>query len=117
MKRKILLPPVNVGDVVEVKIEAVGEKGDGIGKVKGFVLFVPGAKEGETCKVRINKMLKKVGFAEKVAGTEKVTIDNKREEEALPPPPPEDEEEFEPTETFGEEPEEQEESEEQEELE
>ena len=33
--------PVNVGDEIDVKIEAVGEKGDGVAKVKGFVLFVP----------------------------------------------------------------------------
>ena len=30
--------PVNVGDDVEVTIEAVGDKGDGIAKIKGFVL-------------------------------------------------------------------------------
>ena len=30
--------PVNVGDEIDVKIEAVGEKGDGVAKVKGFVL-------------------------------------------------------------------------------
>ena len=39
--------PVNVGDEVDVKVEAVGEKGDGIAKVGGFVIFVPGTKEGE----------------------------------------------------------------------
>ncbi|AJF62501.1 MAG: hypothetical protein QT11_C0001G0352 [archaeon GW2011_AR20] len=60
--------PVNVGDEIELKIEAVGEKGDGIAKVKGFVIFVPGVKQGETVKVRITKVLRKVGFGE-VAGT------------------------------------------------
>ncbi|MFH0868366.1 MAG: TRAM domain-containing protein, partial [Candidatus Woesearchaeota archaeon] len=33
--------PVKVGDEIDVKIEAVGEKGDGIAKKDGFVLFVP----------------------------------------------------------------------------
>ena len=56
--------PVNVGDEVELKIEAVGEKGDGIAKVKGFVIFVPNAKQGETVKVKITKVLRKVGFGE-----------------------------------------------------
>ena len=56
--------PVKVGEEVEVKIEAVGEKGDGIAKIKGFVIFVPNAKEGETVKVRITKVLRKVGFGE-----------------------------------------------------
>ena len=32
--------PVNVGDELDVKIEAVGEKGDGIAKKEGFVLFL-----------------------------------------------------------------------------
>jgi predicted RNA-binding protein with TRAM domain len=58
--------PVNVGDEIELKIEAVGEKGDGIAKVKGFVIFVPNAKQGETVKVKITKVLRKVGFGELV---------------------------------------------------
>jgi len=59
--------PVNVGDEVDVKIEAVGEKGDGIAKIEGFVLFVPNAKEGQEVKIRITKVLQKVGFAEIVS--------------------------------------------------
>ena len=56
--------PVNVGDELDVKIEAVGEKGDGIAKKEGFVLFVPNAKEGQEVKIRVTKVLRKVGFAE-----------------------------------------------------
>lgn len=58
--------PVNVGDEVDVKIEAVGEKGDGIAKVSGFVLFVPNTKEGQEVKIRVIKVLRNVGFAEVV---------------------------------------------------
>lgn len=58
--------PVNVGDEVDVKIEGVGEKGDGFAKVKGFVLFVPNTKEGDEVRVKITRVLKKVGFAEVV---------------------------------------------------
>ncbi len=50
--------PVKVGDEIDVKIEAVGEKGDGIAKQEGFVLFVPNTKEGDEVKVRITKVLK-----------------------------------------------------------
>ncbi|MEM0022957.1 MAG: TRAM domain-containing protein [Archaeoglobaceae archaeon] len=57
-------PPVKVGDVRDVKIEAVGSEGDGIAKIDGFVVFVPGAKLNDTVKVRITKVLKKYGFAE-----------------------------------------------------
>lgn len=56
--------PVKVGDEATVTIEAVGEKGDGLAKVKGFVLFVPGGKQGQTVKVRISRVLRKVAFAE-----------------------------------------------------
>ncbi|HLG24951.1 MAG TPA: TRAM domain-containing protein [Candidatus Nanoarchaeia archaeon] len=56
--------PVKVGDEIDVKIEAVGEKGDGIGKVSGFVIFVPGTEVGKTYKIRITRVLQKVAFAE-----------------------------------------------------
>ena len=56
--------PVNVGDELDVTIEAVGEKGDGIAKKDGFVLFVPGVKTGQNVKIRVTKVLRKVGFAE-----------------------------------------------------
>ena len=59
-------PPVNVGDEIDVKIEAVGEKGDGIAKKDGFVIFIPGVKEGDEVKVRVTKVLRRVGFAEVV---------------------------------------------------
>lgn len=56
--------PVKEGEVLDVRIEAVGEKGDGIAKKKGFVLFIPNTKEGDEVKVKVTKVLKKVGFAE-----------------------------------------------------
>lgn len=52
--RKFETPkPVSVGDVVDATIESQGGQGDGIAKVSGFVVFVKGAKKGDTCKVRI----------------------------------------------------------------
>ncbi|MBI2548384.1 TRAM domain-containing protein [Candidatus Woesearchaeota archaeon] len=60
--------PVKVGEELEVSIEAVGEKGDGIAKKNGFVLFVPNTKEGDHVRVRVNKVLRKVGFAEVIGG-------------------------------------------------
>src|SRR3989338_7180308 len=58
--------PVKVGDELEVKIEAVGEKGDGIAKKNGFVIFVPNTKQDDNVKIRITRVLRKVGFAEVV---------------------------------------------------
>ncbi len=56
--------PVKVGDEIEVQVEAVGEKGDGIAKKDGFVLFVPNTKQGDSVKIRVTRVLRKVGFAE-----------------------------------------------------
>ena len=58
--------PVKVGDEIDVKIEAVGEKGDGIAKKDGFVLFVPNTKQGDEVRIRVTRVLQKVGFAEVV---------------------------------------------------
>jgi predicted RNA-binding protein with TRAM domain len=56
--------PVKVGEELTATVEAVGEKGDGICKKNGFVLFVPGVKEGQSVRIRVTKVLRKVGFAE-----------------------------------------------------
>ena len=58
--------PVKVGEEIEVKIDAVGEKGDGIARKDGFVLFVPNTRAGDVVKIKITKVLQKVGFAEVV---------------------------------------------------
>ena len=61
--------PVKVGDELNVTIENVGEKGDGVAKKDGFVLFVPGTKQGDQVKIRVTRVLQKVGFAEVIDGT------------------------------------------------
>ena len=94
--------PVNVGDELDVKIEAVGEKGDGIAKVKGFVLFVPGVKEGDEVKIKVTKVLRKVGFAEVVGKGSAPKEDAPAEEEESEAEEPA-EESTEDTENFGEE--------------
>ncbi|MFP4567902.1 MAG: TRAM domain-containing protein [Candidatus Woesearchaeota archaeon] len=64
--RQQFTPPVNVGDEIDVRIEAVGEKGDGVAKKDGFVLFVPNVNSGDYVRIKITKVLRKVGFAEKI---------------------------------------------------
>ena len=56
--------PVKVGDELDVKIEGVGEKGDGLAKKDGFVLFVPNTKQGDQVKVKVTRVLRNVGFAQ-----------------------------------------------------
>ena len=97
-------PPVKAGEIHEVSVRAVGEKGDGIAKVNGFVLFVPNVKKGDYVKIKITKVLPKVGFAEVVEKLEKPKRSSKfaavtREElEVIEAPPSE---EYEETDDFG----------------
>jgi len=98
--------PVKVGDEVEVRVEAVGGKGDGIAKKDGFVLFVPGTKAGDNVRIKITRVLDKVGFAE-VVGKAEGKKDSGRgnaqaEGNAPKEPEPKPEEEVEDTEDFGE---------------
>jgi predicted RNA-binding protein with TRAM domain len=58
--------PVKVGDEVEITIEAVGSKGDGIGKIEGFVVFIPNCNVGEKVKVRITDVRGKSAIGERV---------------------------------------------------
>ena len=95
--------PVKEGEELEVKIEAVGEKGDGIAKVDGFVLFVANTKKGDYVKVRVTKVLKNVGFAEKVGEAERPAEEEAPAEEEVPVEEPEPEQAYEDTEDFGEE--------------
>ena len=81
--------PVSEGDELSVVIEAVGAKGDGIAKVKGFVLFVAGAKAGESVSVRITKVLKNVGFAQVVKKNEGGVKAEKKHVEYRKEPEPE----------------------------
>lgn len=96
--------PVNVGDTLDVKIEAVGEKGDGIAKKNGFVIFVPGAKTGTTVHVKITRVLKKMAFSE-VLGQAQGASEASSQEEAAEEAPAEEQEDFsgEDSDSFGEE--------------
>lgn len=97
--------PVKVGETYEVSINAVGGKGDGIAKVKGFVLFVPGVKKGDYVKVRVTKVLPNVGFAEVAEKLERPASEPRfatvREHELKEEAEPETH--YEDTEDFGEE--------------
>ena len=58
--------PVKEGDEIDLTIEAVGAKGDGIGKIEGFVVFVPNCTAGEKIKCRIVQVRGRSAIGEKV---------------------------------------------------
>ena len=62
--------PVKEGEELSVVIESVAEKGDGVAKKQGFVIFVPGTKVGDKVKIRVKKVAKKVAFAEVIGSYE-----------------------------------------------
>lgn len=68
--------PVNVGEEYDVEITETGSRGDGIARVKNFVVFVDGAKQGEKVRIKITDVRgrfalgQKVGAAKEGATTE-----------------------------------------------
>lgn len=54
------------GDVVELEIKETARNGDGIGRVRGVVVFVKGAQVGEKVKVKITKIAARHAFAEPI---------------------------------------------------
>lgn len=58
--------PVKVGEEYDVEIAEVGSKGDGIARVKNFVVFVTGSKKGEKVKIKITDVRGRFATAEKV---------------------------------------------------
>ncbi len=87
--------PISEGETHEVSIKSVGEKGDGIARINGFVVFVSGTKKGDYVKVKITKVLPKVGFAQVLEKLERpkkkhfvqVSMDELKQEEDLGPSP------------------------------
>ncbi len=64
--------PVKVGEEYEVEISEVGSRGDGIARVKNFVVFINGAKQGEKTKVKITEVRNRFAIAEKVGAASAV---------------------------------------------
>lgn len=58
--------PVRKGHVYDVEISELGEKGDGIATIKGFVIFVPGTKVGDKVRIKVQKVRDRFSFAEVV---------------------------------------------------
>lgn len=55
------------GETYDVKIDAVGSKGDGIAKKDKYTIYVPNTVKGDTVKIKIKKITGTLAFAEKVS--------------------------------------------------
>ncbi|MEM4773035.1 MAG: TRAM domain-containing protein [Candidatus Aenigmatarchaeota archaeon] len=49
--------PVKEGQIVDLEIKDISKRGDGIARINNFIIFVKGAKSGETVKVKIIKVM------------------------------------------------------------
>ncbi|MDQ1276822.1 MAG: hypothetical protein QG610_2400, partial [Euryarchaeota archaeon] len=49
--------------VYDVTIQDLARQGDGIARIEGFVIFVPGTKVGDEVRIKIERVLPKYGFA------------------------------------------------------
>ncbi|WP_292470854.1 TRAM domain-containing protein [Methanolobus sp.] len=56
--------PVETGETYEVTIEDIAREGDGIARVSGFVIFVPGTSVGDEVTIKVTKVLRKFAFGE-----------------------------------------------------
>lgn len=57
---------VQEGEVYELRIDAVGRKGDGIAKMDKYTIFVPNVAKGSIVKAKIKKISGNLAFAELV---------------------------------------------------
>jgi len=58
--------PVKVGEEYDVQITDVAAKGDGIARIEGFIIFVPGTTRGDSCRIRVKEVARRFAVAEKV---------------------------------------------------
>lgn len=62
--RGLVDAPVSEGDELTVTIDDEGDEGDGVASVDGYVLFVPGAGEGDVVDVEVTEVGPRFGRAE-----------------------------------------------------
>ncbi|RLF15347.1 MAG: deoxyribonuclease [Thermoprotei archaeon] len=60
--------PVSLGREYDVEITEISRRGDGLARVEGFVVFVPGTRPGQRVRVKITRMGNRYAVAEVVSG-------------------------------------------------
>jgi predicted RNA-binding protein with TRAM domain len=60
------MKPVKENQELEVVIDDIGSRGDGIAKIQGFMIFVHGTKVGERVRVKILSVADKFAVAERI---------------------------------------------------
>ncbi|AKB13615.1 MAG: deoxyribonuclease [Methanosarcina sp. 795] len=55
--------PIEEGGIYDVTIQDIARQGDGIARIEGFVIFVPGTKVGDEVRIKVERVLPKFAFA------------------------------------------------------
>jgi len=71
--------PVKKDETYDVEIQEVGSRGDGIARVKNFVIFVPNTQKGEKCKIKITEVSRRFATAVKVSEAEEAKKESEDE--------------------------------------
>jgi len=58
--------PVKEGQELNLVIDDIGSRGDGVSRIQGYLIFVPRSKSGERVHVKIVKVNRKFAVAEKI---------------------------------------------------
>jgi predicted RNA-binding protein with TRAM domain len=61
------MAPVKENQEIEVVIDDIGSRGDGVARIQNFLIFVPNSKIGERVKVIIRSVHEKFAVAERIA--------------------------------------------------
>lgn len=61
--------PVEVGKEYNVSISDTSRRGEGIAKVEGFIIFVPGTKVGQNVRVKVTQVSERFASGQVVEGS------------------------------------------------
>jgi len=80
--------PVEVGKEYDVTISDTSRRGEGIAKIDGFVIFVAGAKQGQSARIKVTRVTDRFATGEVVtsagAGTTEATSESASSSEEQP---------------------------------
>ena len=62
--------PVEVGKEYNVSISDTSRRGEGIARVEGFVVFVPGTKMGQNVRIKVTQVSERFASGQVVQGSE-----------------------------------------------
>jgi predicted RNA-binding protein with TRAM domain len=61
--------PVEVGKEYDVTISDTSRRGEGIAKIDGFVIFVAGAKQGQSARIKVTRVTDRFATGEVINGS------------------------------------------------